>query len=64
MKIIVRVQDNYGKTSVYPVCKRAKMFAEIAGTRTLTLKTIKIIKSLGYEIDVESINFEGILNEF
>jgi hypothetical protein len=50
--IHVRVMDVYGKRVVYPVCDHAKVFASIAGTKTLTEVTLRCIQKLGYEIHV------------
>ena len=51
MKTIkVRVKHVYGVPSVYPVCSDAKIFAEIAGTKTLTTNALKLIDQLGYEL--------------
>jgi hypothetical protein len=52
MEIIVRITSVYGAKTVYPVCETAKIFAEIAGTKTLKSTTINAIKSLGYKIIV------------
>ena len=46
----VRVTDVYGKRVVYPVCERAKVFASIAGTKTLTEVTLRCIQKLGYTL--------------
>lgn len=48
----VRVMDVYGKRVVYPVCDKAKVFASIAGTKTLTDSTLMYIKKLGYRLHV------------
>lgn len=48
----VRVIDVYGKRVVYPVCDKAKVFASIAGTKTLTDSTLMYIKKLGYRLHV------------
>ena len=48
----VRVMDVYGKITVYPVCDKAKVFASIAGTKTLTDSTLMYIKKLGYTLHV------------
>ena len=50
--ITVRVDRNYGNRTIYPVCDTAKHFAELAGTNTLTDRTIDTIKKLGYEVRV------------
>jgi hypothetical protein len=48
----VRVTDVYGKRVVYPVCDKAKVFASIAGTKTLTDSNLMYIKKLGYTLHV------------
>ena len=53
MEILVRLANNYGNKVVYPVCDKAKMFARIADTKTLTSDTIACVKQLGYAINVE-----------
>ena len=50
-KITIEIKSQYGQTVAHPICCKAKLFAKIAGTKTLTLETLKAIKSLGYEID-------------
>jgi hypothetical protein len=50
--IHVRVMGVYGKRVVYPVCDKAKVFAAIADTTSLTETTLRCIKKLGYEIHV------------
>jgi len=53
MEILVKIQNNYGCETVYPVCETAQIFAQIAGTKTLTPETRSAIKQLGYELKVE-----------
>jgi copper chaperone CopZ len=55
MKITIQIKNVYGKEAIYPICEKGKIFAEIAGTKTLTRQTIQQIKSLGYEIEVMQI---------
>ena len=50
MNIYVNEKSVYGNTMVYPACDKAKAFANIAGTKTLTFETIAEIKNLGYDI--------------
>lgn len=50
MAITVEVRSVFGQTKVYPVCATAQAFAEIAGTATLTHRTLCQIERLGYEI--------------
>jgi len=48
--VTVEVKNVYGELKIYPVCNNAKIFAAIAGTKTLTSFTMKRIEMLGYEI--------------
>ena len=50
MEIIVEVRNVYGKPLIYPISEEAKLFAMIGNQKTLTLRVLKIIHSLGYEI--------------
>jgi len=50
--IHVRVMDVYGRRVVYPVCDKAKVFAAIAGTTSLTETTLRCIRKLGFDIHV------------
>jgi len=45
--LIVEKRSVYGETKIYPICETSKVFAEIAGTKTLTPHTIDCIKRLG-----------------
>ena len=53
MNITVRIKEQYGHIAIHPVCKAAKTFALIAGTKTLTASTIECVKALGYTVTVE-----------
>jgi hypothetical protein len=48
--IEVEVRDVYGTVKYYPICERAQLFADIAGTKTLTVQAIKKIEALGFSI--------------
>lgn len=50
---VVRVTKNYGVEAIYPANEAAETFAKLAGTKTLTRHTIRLIKELGYRVDVE-----------
>jgi len=52
MEIIVTIKNIYGNETIYPSCPKGQTFAEIAGTKTLTPQTIKLIKALGYTVSV------------
>mgnify|MGYP003441085392 CR=1 FL=1 len=51
--ITVRLAQQYGQQVVLPACRTSELFAQIAGTKTLTKPTIDLVKQLGYEIRVE-----------
>ncbi len=52
MSIQVKIKNVYGTEKIYPVCEQAKLFAQLAGQKTLTTREINLIKQLGYEIEV------------
>jgi hypothetical protein len=53
MNITVRVTNNFGNRAIYPVCNDAQTFAELAGTTTLTDDSIRLVKDLGYEVQIQ-----------
>jgi len=53
LKITVRVRNVYGNKTVYPVCDKAQIFAQLAGHSTLTRATLDGIRRLGYLIEVQ-----------
>jgi hypothetical protein len=53
MEITLLRKDQYGKAVYYPICDKAKVFANIAGTKTLTADTVRRIKELGYKFDIQ-----------
>jgi len=53
LKIKVRVRNVYGNKTVYPVCDKAQIFAQLAGHSTLTRATLDGIRRLGYLIEVQ-----------
>jgi len=53
MTITIKIKQVYGNKVYYPICNQAKVFADIANTKTLTYATILKIKELGYEIKIE-----------
>ena len=48
--IYVEERDNYGSKRIYPICPKGRLFARLAGKKTLTLEVIETIKKLGYTI--------------
>jgi len=57
--IIVEVRHVYGERKVYPHCDKAKHFAHIAGTKTLTPGVCETIERLGYRIETESVEWRN-----
>ena len=58
-ELTVRKAVVFGKPTIYPVCDRAKLFAELVGTITLRAKDLEIIKKLGFLLELEK-DEEGI----
>lgn len=58
-QIIVSLKKYCGIDSIVPECNTAKLFAELAGTNTLTKPAIVAIKKLGYSVKVKQ-EFKGI----
>ena len=52
MNITLLAKSNYGVQVFYPVCENARLFAQIAGTTTLTPRTLRDVKALGINIIV------------
>lgn len=53
MQIKLLAKQQYGRWVYYPQCRRAKLFAKIAGTDTLTQPVLMHIKDLGFELVME-----------
>jgi hypothetical protein len=62
MEIKVTIKNVYGQDLVYPVCPKAKIFAQISGTTTITPETLSKIMLLGYDVINEptKLNFRNI----
>lgn len=59
--ITVTIKSVYGTDVVYPMDRDSKVFAAIAGTKTLTKDTLRHIKALGYTIVIEQLRTEDLL---
>jgi len=61
-EIRVTVKNVYGTDKVYPHCEKARHFADIAGTTTLTRDTLRLVVLLGYQVRVQptTINMENL----
>lgn len=53
-KVIIKVRNVYGTDTAYPVNEAARLFASIAGTKTLTVETLAKAKLLGFEVVQET----------
>jgi hypothetical protein len=54
MNLTVKIKNVYGIDRVYPVCKKAQLFANISNNKTLLPDVIELIKELGYKLTTES----------
>ena len=54
-EIRVVVKNVYGTDKVYPFCMKARHFADIAGTKTLTSDTLRLVRLLGYQVKQQQI---------
>lgn len=50
MRITITLREVYGVAKAYPVCVDAQLFAQLAGTKTLTVQALALIAKLGYEV--------------
>lgn len=48
--VYVEFKDVYGRQTIYPYCAKAKAFARIAGTKTLSADDLREIKTLGFQV--------------
>ncbi|NDB68931.1 MAG: hypothetical protein EB015_13170 [Methylocystaceae bacterium] len=51
MQIQIEIKSVYGELKAYPACDKAKLFAEMLGTKTLTHSALIYIERLGYSIE-------------
>jgi hypothetical protein len=47
---------HYGSYLFYPVCEKAKIFADLLGTKTLSYRAMEGIKKLGYQIECKDLS--------
>lgn len=48
MSLKIQTKVIYGKEMIYPMCDKSKIFAQLAGNKTLTHETLLLLKQLGY----------------
>jgi hypothetical protein len=58
-EILIHIRNVYGEDKAYPVCERAKLFADIAGTKTLRPADLNCIQKLGYKIVLKQQEWRG-----
>jgi len=60
MNIIVKIKEIYGESRVYVADpEKAKLFAELTNTKTLTLRHIEALGRLGYTFAIEGHDYDG-----
>lgn len=50
MIIDIEIRNVYGNETIYPANDTAKLFASIAGTKTLKRETLKLAEKLGFTV--------------
>lgn len=50
MNILIRIERVYGRTLIYPACPLADAFAKLTGKKTLSVKDLDLIKTLGINV--------------
>lgn len=53
MTLLILRREQYGRAVYHPVCEKARTFAAIAGTKTLTQQALRNIKLLGYKLNIQ-----------
>ena len=61
-EIVVHIRNVYGTDKVYPACKKAHLFTDIAGTTTLRPSDLKAIQMLGYRVLIEQQTYGDLTN--
>lgn len=51
-QITIKIESQYGVNVARPICHAAQVFADIAGTKTLTKQTLEHVKLLGYNVKI------------
>jgi hypothetical protein len=53
-KITVSIESVYGRNLVYPACETSQLFCDLIGAKSFTPSQLRIIKVLGYEVQVKA----------
>lgn len=59
MTITVKTKIVYGRRLIYPVCSKAKLFAAIAGTKTISDVNLARIRMLDIDVKLEEQSLSG-----
>lgn len=51
-QLIIQPKQQYGQEVLIPICETASLLCQVAGTKTMTRQTLKLVKELGYEIKI------------
>lgn len=54
MELIVKIKNQYGNRTIYPICEKSKLLAKFKKQKTLTDDDVALLKELGYSFAVES----------
>lgn len=52
--IKISVKNVYGRETLYPACREARFFCNLARTRTITEDMMRLIRAQGHRIEVET----------
>jgi excinuclease UvrABC helicase subunit UvrB len=59
--VLVDVKNVYGNEVVYPANNTAELLAAIAGTKTLTARTLRYAEEMGFEIKMVERDIEDFV---
>jgi len=54
--VTVEIRFVYGNSLIYPINDNACKFAQLIGKKTLSMKDIEAIKSLGFNVEYTGVN--------
>lgn len=58
--IKIKIIGKYGNALAYPMNETAELFCRIAGRKTLTKKSLELIKKLGFTVEVEGYGVDDV----
>ena len=57
-RVEVDVRQVYGTTKYYPANQNAFIFADINGAKTLSRRTLELVKQLGYSVEASKVRLD------